>query len=268
MKKYFILTLNALFLFLFVAGIPSVMAVPVETELLLLADVSGSLDDFDFNLQRDGYEAAFRDTDVINAIAATDDGIAVSLVYWSTSQRTAVDWFHITDSTTSNAFADLVAAANRPFTGRTYMEDAMNFGVSELTSDNGFEGNYMVVDVSGDGADSEGGSSQIDTGVQSARDNLVDIGVDMINALWIDDRNYFGDDVADAIQAVPYGETNVIYGTGSFSWIVEDYAGFENGIRNKILSEIIPVNPVPEPATMLLFGLGLLGLAGVNRRKK
>jgi hypothetical protein len=30
---------------------------------------------------------------------------------------------------------------------------------------------------------------------------------------------------------------------------------------------IVSATPVPEPTTMLLFGLGLLGVAGVSRRK-
>ena len=40
------------------------------------------------------------------------------------------------------------------------------------------------------------------------------------------------------------------------------------GLGLAIRSGEVTINPVPEPATIFLFGLGLLGLAGVSRKKK
>ena len=90
--------------------------------LVLAADVSRSIDESEFALQRKGYSAALTDPRVLAAIRGGTTGtIAICFVEWSGAgeQNVVADWTVIRDEEDAGGFAAAILAAPRSFIGRT-----------------------------------------------------------------------------------------------------------------------------------------------------
>jgi len=232
---------------LVISGVTPVLASPVDLELSLLIDVSGSVDTGEFNLQRGGYVSAFNNVALWNAVDQGAIGkIAVNLVYWSGAgqQIQAVGWTLIDSYAASQAFAASVLASNRTYSGLTAPGSAINFAVPLFN--NAFEGTREVIDVSGDGQQNDGADTA------AARAAALAAGIDAINGLAIGNA---------ALET--WYMNNIVGGTGAFVLRVDDFADFGNAIDDKIAREIVGT---PEPLTLLLLGAGLFGLGILRRR--
>src|SRR5690348_2581980 len=142
------------------AGAPRAHAERVDVALVLAADVSRSIDDDEFKLQRQGYAAAITDPRVLRAIAAGQFGaIAVCFVEWSgpEEQQVIADWTVIRDGETAAGFAATLLATPRAFVGRTAISAALDFSRAYL-SKAGVGAERRVIDVSGDGTNNSGRS--------------------------------------------------------------------------------------------------------------
>jgi hypothetical protein len=90
----------------------------VDLLLVLAADVSDSMDESKFDLQRSGYAAAFSNARVIEAIRSGPNGrIAVAFVEWSSilQQKIVIDWTVISNDETAHQFGDHILEAPRAF---------------------------------------------------------------------------------------------------------------------------------------------------------
>ena len=220
---------------IFVAPIPA-PAGNVDLLLVLAADVSRSIDDTEFELQRKGYAAALSDPRVLKAIGGgANHAIALSFVEWSGSgeQKIVVDWTVVKDGEDAGAVAQQILAAPRSFVSRTSISEAIDFSVAHL-ADAPATGERKIIDISGDGTSNAGRP------VTDARDEAVAKGI-TINGLAIintQTRPGFTMHTQPPGGLPNYYSENVIGGTGAFLLVVEDFESFTDAMTRKLVSEI------------------------------
>ena len=110
-------------------------AEPVDLLLVFAADVSRSIDQPKFQLQREGYAAAIADKRVLEAITAgRNKRIAVAFVEWSgvSSQKVLIDWTVIDGPDAAKKFGDQLVELPRSFAERTSIAGGIDFAMGVL----------------------------------------------------------------------------------------------------------------------------------------
>ena len=215
---------------------PARAAEPVDLALVLVSDVSRSVDDGEFQMQKQGYGAAFADPRVIAAIRGGVLGaIAVSYVEFAGSHevRTVIDWHVVRDAGSARALTDEIAAAPRSYWGRTSVSAGIDHA-AQMLAESSMEAQRRVIDVAGDGTNNSGREAA------SARDDALKAGIS-INGLAI--INDHPSDFTVAHVQPPGGLTewyrqNVIGGPGSFVLEVHEFQTFGEAMTRKLISEI------------------------------
>ncbi len=234
MRKF---ALAILVLFAFAAvSLPARAGEPVDLLLVLAADVSRSVDQPKFQLQRDGYAAAVSDPRVLEAISAgAHRRIAICFIEWSGAgaHKLVIDWMMIDGPESARKFADAIVEAPRSFADRTSISGGIEFSMAQFERAP-FESPRRTIDVSGDGTNNSGRD------VAPVRDEAVAKGITINGLVILSERPlpWNPEHTNPPGGLASYFRANVIGGPGAFVIVAENFRSFGQALINKLVAEI------------------------------
>ncbi len=216
-------------------------AEPVDLLLVFAADVSRSIDQPKFQLQRDGYAAAITNPRVLDAIrSGPHHRIAICFVEWSGigAQKVVIGWTAISDAASAQQFASQLVEAPRSFADRTSISGAIEFAMAQLESAP-FEAARRTIDVSGDGTNNAGRD------VTLARDEAVAKGITINGLVILSERplSWNAEHTNPPGGLDKYYQDNVVGGPGAFVMVAQNFSSFGQAIINKMIAEIAEMRP-------------------------
>ena len=205
----------------------------VGMQLILAADVSGSVDVTRYKTQQDGYLEALGDPRVMDVIGGLDPPVlAITFIAWARDQEVMVPWTRVHDGATMDVFRNRLKDAQRPRIGvNTLITRALFF--CETQFDQAFTGGRKVIDVSGDGDDNQGV-----IGLHQIRGKLVGKGV-VINGqpIIVKPPEYiFPPQPPEGLDV--YYRRHVVGGDGHVTIESIGFDNFKQAILQKLLLEI------------------------------
>lgn len=200
---------------------PARAEVQCDVALVIAMDVSGSINETRFNMQRDGTADAFLDRRVASAIASGQHSqIAVALTQWSTRSEVALPWVIVTAASVTE-FAESVRSMERFSNGSTEVAMAIS-GAVALMKEAPCRATRKVIDVSGDGKQHSSTPSMADAHVAAEMADIEINGLPIVNN---------EDDVVEWYQANVRSPTGFVIEAKSFD-------EFGQAMRAKLALEI------------------------------
>lgn len=199
-----------------------------DVALVLAVDVSGSVNDDRFKLQREGIAAALESDDVAAAVSSSvNQTIEIAVIEWAEEQRVLLPWAVVRGRDDLVDLATRLRAANRSWVHTMTDPGGAIAAADRLFAAQPLLASRRVIDVSGDGRENTGELATAD-----ARDAAASHGV-TVNGLPITS----GDDphVDDWYRA------NVVGGPGAFLVVADGYDAFAEAFRHKLTLEIADV---------------------------